>query len=886
MGFQQDQMEGGGADDNAPDCRRRHSYCCPGGSQPEQLLDSEGKACRLRLLSTAAPHMRSFHLAWATHFMAVFATFTAAPLLPVIRGNLDLTKTQVSAAGIAAVSGTIVSRVLTGGVCDRWGPRAAAATIQLLTASASFGMAVVGDGTGYITARLFIGFSPASFVPVLVLGDVQCQVPVALPIPYGIVGTANAVAAGWGNSAGGVVQLVMPLLLEALSRSQPDFVAWRCCYLIVGWMQVLVGIAALVWGQDLPAGNYGELRARGDMQRANSAREYWSAARNYRTWVMALVYGFSFGMELTMNNVLAQYLYDTFNTSLTAAGALASVFGFVNLFSRPAGGILSDLAARRFGMRGRLWVLYLLQSSAAAFCCGLSQMGASLGGSMAMVACMALTVTAAAGATFGIIPFISRRGLGAANGIVGSGNSVGSILLQGLFFTGSQINWSQGFLYMGIMALGMTMLLFLIRFPMWGGMLPSSLVPGHKQQPGEACEEAYYSADFTAAERRLGMHTSVLRFAAESRSQRGSRCFGSVEVAAEAGGEGDGTVTASAVTAAVSAAATDAGDEAGAGMQQQGTLPPPVQPSVKRMRLESPPGSVTVSTGAAGSSGVTSTPATPTAANASTAAASPHSMLPASVLCPPAFCSAASPALSGGVPGSPPAAGSSAASGGRSANARGSRGSLLSAEEKVQRLLERFPQSFCQELQIDIASGSPAALWQWLCASVLFSARIKSGAALNACLQLFAAGLTTPQAVCTAGEERVRSLLAAGGYDRPDDKAAAYLVENAEAMVQLYQGDLTALRAAAGNNAQQERTLLKKLKGTGDGAAQQPWEELFPFSDKKALKAARLALADLCGGDRQKARVLAFQGCACCHCYASLLAALVRVDMTKSYHEF
>lgn len=67
-------------------------------------------------------------------------------------------------------------------------------------------------------------------------------------------------------------------------------------------------------------------------------------------------------------------------------------------------------------MRGRLWVLYLLQSSAAAFCCGLSQMGASLGGSMAMVACMALTVTAAAGATFGIIPFISRRGLVSAAG--------------------------------------------------------------------------------------------------------------------------------------------------------------------------------------------------------------------------------------------------------------------------------------------------------------------------------------------------------------------------------------------------------------------------------------------------------------------------------------
>lgn len=48
-------------------------------------------------------------------------------------------------------------------------------------------------------------------------------------------------------------------------------------------------------------------------------------------------------------------------------------------------------------MRGRLWVLYLLQSTAAAFCCGLSRFGGSLGGTMAMAVCMALAVTAASG---------------------------------------------------------------------------------------------------------------------------------------------------------------------------------------------------------------------------------------------------------------------------------------------------------------------------------------------------------------------------------------------------------------------------------------------------------------------------------------------------------
>jgi NNP family nitrate/nitrite transporter-like MFS transporter len=79
-------------------------------------------------------------------------------------------------------------------------------------------------------------------------------------------------------------------------------------------------------------------------------------------------------------------------------------------------------------MPGRLWVLFALQCAAAAFCCGLSRMGSSLGGMMALAVCMGLTVTAAAGATFGIVPFITRRGLGAANGIVGSGSSLGGWL--------------------------------------------------------------------------------------------------------------------------------------------------------------------------------------------------------------------------------------------------------------------------------------------------------------------------------------------------------------------------------------------------------------------------------------------------------------------------
>ena len=102
-----------------------------------------------------------------------------------------------------------------------------------------------------------------------------------------------------------------------------------------------------------------------------------------------------------------------------------------------------------------------------------------------------------------------------------------------------------------------------------------------------------------------------------------------------------------------------------------------------------------------------------------------------------------------------------------------------------------------------------------------------------------------------------------------------------------YKGDLNNLREAANRTPSQERVLLKKLRGVGDGGvdiffreAQLLWGEVFPFADKKALKAARLvglrehpqALAALCGNDKVK--------------YVRLIAALVRIELTKTYNEF
>ena len=48
-------------------------------------VDSEGKATEIKLCSFKRPHMRAFHFAWFSFFLAFTMWFSFAPLMAVVR---------------------------------------------------------------------------------------------------------------------------------------------------------------------------------------------------------------------------------------------------------------------------------------------------------------------------------------------------------------------------------------------------------------------------------------------------------------------------------------------------------------------------------------------------------------------------------------------------------------------------------------------------------------------------------------------------------------------------------------------------------------------------------------------------------------------------------
>jgi NNP family nitrate/nitrite transporter-like MFS transporter len=233
--------------------------------------------------------------------------------------------------------------------------------------------------------------------------------------------------------------------------------------LAAGVVCFLVGVAYYFLTQDSPAGNFKQLRERGELPaKKYGIGNFFEACADRRVWLLFVIYAACFGIELTIDNIAHLYFSDNFSLSLERAGMVAALLGGMNLFARSLGGYVADRFGRAGGLRGRVQWLFMVLLAEGMFMVLFSRMTAT---PLAIAGLMlfGLCVDMACGATFAVVPFINKKALGSVSGIVGAGGNLGAVL-AGFLFKRPTAQWPHELLILGCCVAAAAFLALGVRF--------------------------------------------------------------------------------------------------------------------------------------------------------------------------------------------------------------------------------------------------------------------------------------------------------------------------------------------------------------------------------------------------------------------------------------
>lgn len=242
--------------------------------------------------------------------------------------------------------------------------------------------------------------------------------------------------------------------------------AWRTVCIVPAVVAFVTGVVVYRISDDSPKGNYHELKAHGVFPKVSVVSSFSAACLNWNSWFLFIQYACCFGVELTMNNAAALYFRDQFGQSTEAAAAIASIFGWLNLFARGLGGFLSDYCNYKWGMRGRLWAQTLCLMAEGLLVLIFANTS-TLGGSIMTLVFFSLFVQAAEGTSYAIVPYVDPRNMGSICGIVGAGGNVGAVSFG---FGFRELDYNSAFTIMGVSILGSSFLSMFIKIKGYGGL--------------------------------------------------------------------------------------------------------------------------------------------------------------------------------------------------------------------------------------------------------------------------------------------------------------------------------------------------------------------------------------------------------------------------------
>ena len=430
---------------------------------------------------------RILHMTWFAFFLTFVCWFNFSPFATTIAKDLDITEPQIKTLLICNLALTIPARIIIGMLLDRFGPRITYSCLLVFALIPCLATSLAQDFNQLVISRLLMGIVGSGFV-IGIRMVAEWFTPKEIGSAQGIyggwgnfgafgaefalptIGIATAFLAGGASNwrlaiaLTGIISAIYGVIYYNSVQDTPpgkvykrpkkngamEVTSAKSFYaLLVSNFGLIFALGVLtwrlmkvkffdttgmyiVWALLLALYAYQSYKAWEVNKDVVTGAKTYSPSERYEFRQVALLeftYVTNFGSELAAVSMLPVFFETTFGLEHVVAGMIAATYPFLNLFSRPSGGLISDkLGSRKWTMTivsvgigfGYLLVHFINKDWALP---------------LAVAATMfaAYFAQAGCGATYGIVPLIKKDITGQIAGNVGAYGNFGGVIYLTIF---------------------------------------------------------------------------------------------------------------------------------------------------------------------------------------------------------------------------------------------------------------------------------------------------------------------------------------------------------------------------------------------------------------------------------------------------------------------
>ncbi|BAZ16325.1 nitrite transporter NrtP [Calothrix sp. NIES-4071] len=443
----------------------------------------------LNKLFTFKGRYRILHQTWFAFFLTFVCWFNFAPFATTIGKELHLLPEQIKTLGICNLALTIPARIIIGMLLDRFGPRVTYSMLLMFAAVPCLATAMSNNFSELVISRLLMGIVGSGFVvgirmvsewfPPKDIGIAQgiyggwgnfgaFGAEFALPLIAVATGFFAGGGSNWRFAIGltGVIAAVYGVIYYKSVENTPPGKAYKrpskngalevtsvksFWAMIVSNFGLIFALGLLAWRLEqknihfltesqmyivwvllLGLFAFQTYKAYQVNSELLAGRKTYAPSQRFQFSQVALLeftYVTNFGSELAAVSMLPAFFEKTFGLEHVVAGMIAASYPFLNLVSRPSGGLISDK------LGSRKWTMTILSAGIGIAYLTTHFINKSWPLPLAVAATMfaAYFAQAGCGATYGIVPLIKKEATGQIAGNVGAYGNFGGVVYLTVF---------------------------------------------------------------------------------------------------------------------------------------------------------------------------------------------------------------------------------------------------------------------------------------------------------------------------------------------------------------------------------------------------------------------------------------------------------------------